>query len=227
MDSSVVGRRARRAPSLPDEALLVAGLRSRDETVFAQVVDAWTPTMRQVARAHVATPEVADEVVQETWVAVIRGLDRFEGRSSLRTWVFHILTNIAKTVGVRERRTTPVGSLTEDDHGPTVSPDRFRDADDEYPGHWRSFPAPWPSPEAEAIRSEVRVVVAEVVAALPERQRLVITLRDMQGFASDEVCQLLSVSAANQRVLLHRARAQVRARLEEHFGRHARWGATT
>ena len=128
------------------DADLVAGLRARDESVFARLVDQWGASMQRVARGHVASDAIAEEVVQDTWVAVLRGIDRFEGRSSLRTWVFRILSNTAKTRGIRERRTVPVSSLAPDgDHGPTVDPQRFRDADDPYPGGWKAFPATWPA----------------------------------------------------------------------------------
>jgi RNA polymerase sigma-70 factor (ECF subfamily) len=212
------------------DADLVAGLRARDEAVFARLVDQWGASMQRVARGHVASDAIAEEVVQDTWVAVLRGIDRFEGRSSLRTWVFRILSNTAKTRGIRERRTVPVSSLAPDgDHGPTVDPQRFRDADDPYPGGWKAFPATWPaaaSGEHRVLGVEVGVVVASALAELPARQRSVVTLRDMQGFDADEVCELLDLSPGNQRVLLHRGRAHVRTRLEDHYGDEARWGAT-
>lgn len=170
--------------------------------------------MTRVARAHVSTDASADEVVQEAWLGVLRGIDEFEGRSSLRTWTFRILTNIAKTRGVRERRTVPLSSLSEER---TVDPDRFRGTGEDYPGGWKVFPASWPSPEDVAIGSETSRRVTELIDTLPERQRLVISLRDVHGFPSAEVCDLLALSAANQRVLLHRARAAVRAGLESEY----------
>ncbi len=164
--------------------------------------------MTRVARSHVSTDASADEVVQDTWVAVLRGIDGFEGRSSLRTWTFRILTNIARTRGVREQRAVPNSSL-----GPTVDPARFRGPDDQYPGHWKMFPIEWPSPEEAAVEAERSGIVAAAIARLPERQQLVISLRDVHGFPSDEVCELLGLTRANQRVLLHRARAAVRAEI--------------
>ena len=217
----------RSAGALPDDSTLVARLRDRDEDTFTHLVDAWTPTMMHVARTRVSTAESAAEVVQDTWLAVLTGIDRFEARSSLRTWVFRILLNKATTRGAREARTVPWSTLEGDDGGPTVDPTRFRGPDDQYPGGWRSFPRQWPSPEGEAVRAEVSSVVAEAVRSLPSRQRLVVILRDLVGYTSEEVCALLEVSAANQRVLLHRARAALRLRLEELFGVDARWEATT
>jgi RNA polymerase sigma-70 factor, ECF subfamily len=202
--------------TLPPDDVLVAGLRSGDEAVFAQLLDSWSPAMIHVARAHVSTPDSAAEVVQDTWLAVIRGVHGFEGRSSLRTWVFRILTNLAKTRGVREGRTLPWSSLLPagEDLPPTVDPGRFRGPDDEYPGHWRSFPAPWRTPERAALDGEIRVLLHRLLAELPDRQRVVVTLRDVESYTAAEVCSMLELSAGNQRVLLHRGRATVRAGLE-------------
>jgi RNA polymerase sigma-70 factor (ECF subfamily) len=165
----------------------------------------------------VATAEAAEDVVQETWLAVIRGVDRFEGRSSLRTWVYRIMVNIAKTHGVKDSRTVAWSGPSEDDDGPTVDPGRFQGLDEPYPGHWRRFPDAWPSPESEVVWREARAMVDAAVADLPHRQRVVITLRDVDGYSSEEVCSILDITAANQRVLLHRARAAVRRRLEDYF----------
>jgi RNA polymerase sigma-70 factor (ECF subfamily) len=217
------------ASELPDDAQILAGLRAGDEKIFAQVVDAWTPTMLRLARSHVHTRESAADIVQETWLAVLHGIEWFEGRSALRTWVFRILSNIAKTAGTRERR-VEVRPLVGDNGLPSVPSHRFRDEQDTYAGHWRHPPKPWPDlhdPEGEAIRAELRMTVAAAIRSLPARQRLVVTLRDLEGFSSDEVCHLLDLSAGNQRVLLHRGRAAVRSLLENHFGRTARWSATT
>lgn len=194
-----------------DDALLVAALRSRDEEAFRRLVESWTPAMRRVARAHVSTDASADEVVQDAWLGVLRGIDGFEGRSSLRTWTFRILTNLAKTRGVREKRAVPLSSLGPE---PTVDPDRFRGPGDRYPGGWKVFPITWPSPEEAAVAADTSDEVRTLVSALPERQRLVLVLRDVHGFSSEEVCALLELTPANQRVLLHRARAFVRAGLE-------------
>jgi RNA polymerase sigma-70 factor, ECF subfamily len=208
--------------SSTDDAI-VAGVRSGDEDVFAQLLDEWSRSMLLLARTFVSTEASAEEVVQDTWLAVIRGIDRFEGRASLRTWVYRILVNTAKKRGVRESRTVPWSSLGGGDEdidgfgGPTVDPALFRDGDDQYPGGWRSFPREWRSAEGSVLDGEVRTTVREAIDALPERQRVVITLRDVMGHSSDEVCQMLELSGANQRVLLHRARAAVRAQLASYL----------
>jgi RNA polymerase sigma-70 factor, ECF subfamily len=205
------------AERLAPDADLVARLRGGDGAAFAAVLDAWSPGMLRVARTYVASDEAAEDAVQETWLAVIRGLDRFEGRSSLRTWVYRILINIAKSQGVRDRRTVAWSTLDADEHGPTVDPDRFRGPDDPYPGHWHQLPAAWPSPESEVVSREMQETIEAALANLPHRQRVVITLRDVDGYSAEEVCSILDISAANQRVLLHRARAVVRDRLEQYF----------
>jgi RNA polymerase sigma-70 factor (ECF subfamily) len=205
------------ADSFPSDQVVVARLRAGDEAAFALVLNAWSSGMLRLARSFVSTTDSAAEVVQETWLAVLQGIGRFEGRSSLRTWVYRILVNTAKRRGAREGRTVPWSSLTAEDEGPTVDPTRFRGPGDPFAGHWREFPAPWPSPEQETLADEVRSQVAGALAELPDRQRVVITLRDVEGYGSDEVCSILDITAANQRVLLHRARAFVRSRLEEYF----------
>jgi RNA polymerase sigma-70 factor (ECF subfamily) len=194
-----------------DDSELVAALRAGDEAAFARVVDDWSRPMLLLARGFVSTEASAEEVVQDTWLAVVRGLDGFEGRSALRTWVYRILVNIAKTRGVREHRSVPWSSLGDGSTGPTVDPDLFRGPDDPYTGGWRSFPQEWRSAEDDALDAEVRDHLRTALEQLPERQRIVLTLRDVIGCSSEEVCDLLEVSAANQRVLLHRARAAARA----------------
>lgn len=194
--------------SRADTALL-ADLRAGDQVAFATIVRAWSPAMLRVARAHVRTRATAEEVVQEAWLGVIRALDGFEGRAQLRTWVFRILVNTARRRGRVEART--IGELD----GPTVDPDRFRGDDDPYPGHWRDGAAPpgW-GPEPALLSAEFRAVLSTALADLPERQRAVVELRDVHGFDSEEVCELLDLTAANQRVLLHRGRARLRTVLE-------------
>jgi RNA polymerase sigma-70 factor (ECF subfamily) len=199
---------------------LVDRLRAGDAAAFAQLVEDWSPSMLRLARTYVSTRASAEEIVQETWLAVIRGLDRFEGRSSLRTWVFRIVTNQAKTRGVREARTVPWSSVVPEDHGPTVDPDRFRGPGDQWPGGWtvEGQPTAWePSPESSAIAGEIRARLAVALAELPERQRVVVSLRDVHGLSSDEVCDALGITTANQRVLLHRGRAGLRASLEDYY----------
>jgi RNA polymerase sigma-70 factor (ECF subfamily) len=199
------------------DVAVVAALRAGDESVFAALVDSWSPAMLRLARMHVATREAAQDVVQETWIAALRGIDRFEGRSALRTWVFRILLNIARTTGVKEHRTVPFSTAFGDETGPTVDPVRFQGAGERFPGGWRQFPEPWSTPEGLALAGEARAVIEHSVATLPERQRVVIELRDVHGYVADEVCDLLDVSPGNQRVLLHRARAAVRRDLERYF----------
>jgi RNA polymerase sigma-70 factor, ECF subfamily len=205
-----------------DEMTLVAALRDRDESAFAQLVDKHTPAMLRVARGYVPNHEIAEEVVQETWIALLKGIDKFEGRSSLRTWLFAVMINIAKARGVRERRDADaaIAAYT----GGTVDPARFRGSDDPYPGHWlpEEVPSPFPdTPEGSVLGSELVDVARRELDKLPERQRMVVTLRDMLGFDSSEVCELLEISTANQRVLLHRGRAAVRQVLEDYLMDHS------
>jgi RNA polymerase sigma-70 factor, ECF subfamily len=199
----------------PDEEL-VARLRAGDDAAFAAVLDAWSPAMLRVARRTVPTPDLAAEVVQDTWLAVLEGLSGFEGRSSLKTWVFRILLNKAQRLGGRESRTVPYSSLAAEDDGPTVDPSRFQGPNEPYPGHWREWPAPWPDPEDAALAGELRRRAGAALAELPDRQRVVLALRDVEGYDAVEVCSILDITAANQRVLLHRARAHVRRRLESY-----------
>jgi RNA polymerase sigma-70 factor (ECF subfamily) len=199
-----------------DDAELVARLRAGDERAFAELVRRNHRTMLAVAQTYVGSRAVAEEVVQEAWLGVLKGIDRFEGRSSLRTWILRILVNTAKTRGAREARSTPYSSLGPDDDEVSVDPDRFRGAADPYAGHWRAPPEEWP--EEALLGRETLQVVADAVAALPPAQRAVISLRDLQGLEPAEVSEALGITDGNQRVLLHRARSKVRARLEEHFG---------
>lgn len=212
-----------RAPeSYTEDDLLLQRLRSGDEQAFDRLVRTWSPAMRRVARGFVSTDASAQECVQDAWLGVVKGLASFAGRSTLRTWIFRILVNIAKTRAVRERRTTPLSSLAADDEaGPTVDPSRFRPRDDpERPGTWTSAgePRPWETdPETGALSGELRGVVSAAVEALPARQREVVVLRDIQGFGSEDVCEILGLTARNQRVLLHRGRAKVRAAIEAYY----------
>ncbi|HEY5853116.1 MAG TPA: sigma-70 family RNA polymerase sigma factor [Aldersonia sp.] len=200
------------------EQTLVARLRARDESAFAEIVDANTPAMLRTARMYVASREAAEEVVQETWIALIRGIDGFEGRSTLRTWLFRVLVNIAKTRGVRDHNLREDLAAAPYPDGATVDPDRFRGPDDQWPGGWRAHPAVWPpSPEGSTLAAEMMALTRRDLDKLPNRQRLVVTLRDVLGFDSEEVCQVLSLTMANQRVLLHRGRARVRAALETYL----------
>lgn len=201
-----------------DDAALVAALRAGDETAFAWLLDRYYDTMLRVARMHVSTKEAAEDVVQEAFLGVIQGIDQFEGRSSLRTWMFRILVNRAKTRGERESRTRPFSSLeSELEAGqPSVDPDRFL-ADGRWAGFWGNPPTAQDLPEARLLAVEAGDRLATAIEALPQMQRAVITLRDVQGFTATEVCELLEVSEPNQRVLLHRARSKVRSALERYL----------
>jgi RNA polymerase sigma-70 factor (ECF subfamily) len=203
-----------------DEAT-VAALRAGDQRAFGALVDAHTPSLLRVAMAYVPSRAVAEEVVQETWIAVMRGIDDFEGRSSLKTWIFRILTNVAMRGGARERRSVPFAALAaaEDTGEPSVDPDRFLPPDHElFPGHWAIAPARWPTPEEGLLAGETRAVIAAAIEALPKAQRTVLALRDVEGWSSEEVCAALEISAGNQRILLHRARTRLRGAIEEYFG---------
>jgi RNA polymerase sigma-70 factor, ECF subfamily len=198
------------------EAELVARLRAGDERAFEALVARHYATMLAVARTYVGTRAVAEEVVQEAWLGVLQGLDRFEGRSSLRTWILAILVNKAKTRGVKEHRSLPFASLGGDEHA--VDPDRFQSADEIFPGHWRRYPGTWSSSPAVALEDrETLEVTMRAIAELPDAQRTVIRMRDIEGYSADEVCATLDVSPGNQRVLLHRARSHVRSALERHL----------
>ena len=200
------------------DAPLLPALRAGHEEAFVAFVTRYHASLKRVARAYVSTDAVAEDVVQETWLAVIEGLDRFEQRASLKTWLFHILANKAKTRGVRERRTVPFSSLGPGEEGePTVSPDRFQGEGDAWPGHWASPPRAWEDPERRLASLEARERLRAAIATLPERQQAVLTLRDVEGLSAEEVSDLLDLTPGNQRVILHRARAKVRAELEDWF----------
>jgi len=205
-----------------DDAILVAALRIGDETAFGWLLDRYDGPLRRTARMYVATDALADEVVQETWLAVLRGIDAFEGRSSLKTWLYRIVMNVARTRGVRESRSIPfssaVGALSEG-AGPAVDPERFRPSDDpEWPGHWASLPLDWQhQPESRLLGGETMALLDAAITALPPAQREVVSLRDVDGWTSAEVCSELGLSETNQRVLLHRGRAKVRRALESYF----------
>jgi RNA polymerase sigma-70 factor, ECF subfamily len=199
------------------ENRLVAALRAGDEQAFATLVRRHHASLKRVARAYVSTDAVAEEVVQETWLAVIGAVERFEQRATLKTWIFHILTNKAKTRGTRERRSVPFASLGGADDEPAVSPERFQREGDAWPGHWATPPRPWEDPERRLESLEAREHLRTAIAALPATQQAVMTLRDVEGLDAEEVCDLLDLSAGNQRVILHRARAKVRDALEQWF----------
>ena len=197
----------------PEDALLVEGLRAGDEAAFAAVMRMYGRGMLRVAEMYVSSRAVAEDVVQEAWVGVLRGIGRFEGRSSLKTWLYRIVANTAKTRGVRESRSVPFSSLG--DEG-TVDPDRFIGSGERFPGHWAVPPQAW-APESRLLADEALEVVERAIEMLPPAQRAVITMRDVEGFTSEEVCNALDLTETNQRVLLHRARAKVRSALEEYM----------
>jgi RNA polymerase sigma-70 factor (ECF subfamily) len=201
-----------------DEAALVERLRAGDPRAFEEAVERFYPAMVAVARVYVRTAAVAEEVVQDAWLGVLRGLERFEGRSSLRAWVLQIVANIARTRAVREARSAPFSALEVSGDEPAVEPERFRGPDDPYPGHWRSYPTDWRTlPEQQLLARETFEIVQRAIEELPTAQRMVITMRDVVGCTAAEVCDALDISSGNQRVLLHRARARVRATLERHL----------
>ena len=202
-------------PASGDDVELIRLLRQGDEAAFMSLVERLQPMMLRVARMYVSSQAVAEEVVQEAWLGVLQGIDRFEGRSSLRTWILRIVTNIAKTRGQREGRSAPFASLAGDDlDAPSFDPDRFLGTG-AWAGHWSTLPADWAgSPESRLTSSETLDAVRRAIDALPPMQAQVIRLRDVQGWTSPEVRNALDLTETNQRVLLHRARAKVRAALE-------------
>ena len=202
------------------DADVVAALRAGDEAAFVALVRGMHALLHRTAMTYVPSRAVADEVVQETWLAVVEGLDRFEGRSSLRTWIFRIAANIARSRGGREGRCRPFSSLGAGADRPAVDPDRFLPVGHTaWPGRWAYPPAAWETPEDRLLARETRDVIRAAIDRLPASQRLVVTLRDVEGWDAAEACAALEISAANQRVLLHRARARVRDALEAHLGR--------
>ena len=196
----------------PQEAKLVEKLRAGDEEAFMELIRGLNPSLLRVARMFVPTSALAEDVVQETWLAVLKGIDRFEGRSSLKTWIFRILTNTAKTRGERERRSVPFSTLDPEEGGfePAVERSRFTGT-----GQWAVLPRAWP--EDRLLAAETRSVIERAIERLPPSQRAVITLRDVEGWTADEVRNALELSETNQRVLLHRARAKVRGALEQYL----------
>jgi RNA polymerase sigma-70 factor, ECF subfamily len=201
------------------DAALVAALRAGDEAAFIDLVERHHHALVRVARLYVSG-SAAEDVAQETWLALLRGLDGFEGRASLKTWLFRVLVNRARTRAVRDARTVAFSSLVDgevESFEPAVSADRFQGPGDRWPGHWRVPPANEDLPEEQLLAAELGAHVRAAVAQLPPAQQAVVTLRDIDGLAAEEVCQLLTLSEANQRVLLHRGRSKVRAALEEYL----------
>ncbi|MFL5306926.1 MAG: RNA polymerase sigma factor [Polyangia bacterium] len=196
---------------------MIAALRAGDESAFVAFAMAHQPMLIRMARMWVKNDALAEEVVQETWLTMLEGLDRFEGRSALRTWLCGILVNVARARIRKEGRSVPMSSLGEDD-GPVVDPGRFSPPGVPWEGHWWPPPNPFPeTPEAHVLNVELRAQLEEAIAQLPPAQREVIVLHDVEGFLGEDVGEILGVSSANQRVLLHRARAKIRTTLERHY----------
>jgi RNA polymerase sigma-70 factor (ECF subfamily) len=204
----------------PDESALIERLRAGNEEAFATLVSKYYGPLLRLAMSFVSERSAAEEVVQETWLGVIRGLAGFESRSSLKTWIFRILANQAKTRGKRDARSVPFSSLndpnTESDYEPAVDPARFDER-----GMWSKPPEPWANaaPEELLARRQTMELIQGAIAELPENQRAVVTLHDVEGVAPDEVCNILEISQTNQRVLLHRARSRLRSVLEQRFSK--------
>jgi RNA polymerase sigma-70 factor (ECF subfamily) len=207
--------------TIADEHQLIEALRRGDEDAFVTLVDRYHPRLIRLAQAYVPSRAIAEEVVQETWLGVMKGIGQFAGRSSLKTWLYSILTNRARTRGQREGRSIPFADLARADAEgaePAVDPDQFVPPGREDAGWWSQHPQSWDSmPESRLLAQETRDEIHAAIRALPSAQRTVISLRDVEGWASDEVCAALGISEANQRVLLHRARSKVRGALASYL----------
>jgi RNA polymerase sigma-70 factor (ECF subfamily) len=205
-----------------DESAIIAALRRGDERAFSDLIDRYQPALLSVAKRYVGSRAVAEEVVQDTWMGFLRGIDEFEGRSSVKTWLFRILVNTAMSRSRKERRCSPFSSLGSEgwEGGDAVSPERFIDSSDHrWNGGWAAAPSDWETiPEERLLSGELLDHVRVAIEALPDRQRQVIVLRDVEGWSSEEVRRTLDLTEANQRVLLHRARSKVRAALEAELG---------
>jgi RNA polymerase sigma-70 factor, ECF subfamily len=197
-----------------DDDALIRGLQKRDERAFSEVVEKWSGMMLRLALTHVGSRAIAEDVVQDAWLTVLRSLGQFERRSSLRTWVLGIVVNCARSRARRERRAFPVSS----ESASVVDPARFLPPDHpRWPHHWASEPTQWRTPEAELLAGETRKLILEAIEALPSAQREVLVLRDVEGLPAADVCNILALADTHQRVLLHRARSRVRHALERHL----------
>ena len=202
----------------PADLAVVERLRAGDEATFMTLVEEHQAAMLRIARMYVSSRAIAEEVVQEAWLGIVKGLDRFEGRSSLRTWMYRIVSNVAKTRGQREGRSIPFSALSGDDHEPAVDPTWFQAATEQFPGGWRAFPDDWRGiPEERLVAHETLTRIASAIDALPPLQAEVIRMRDVLGWTSEEVRNALDLSETNQRVLLHRARSHVRRDLDAYL----------
>jgi RNA polymerase sigma-70 factor, ECF subfamily len=205
-----------------EDTQLIDALKRRDEAAFVWLVQQYQGPLLRLALVYARSRAVADEIVQDTWLGVLQGIERFEGRSSFKTWLFRILVNRARTRAEREARTVPFSALGDaalEPAEPAVPAERFLGpADPQWPFHWAVPPKSWgASPEEQLLTRETFDLVERAIAALPPAWREVITLRDVEGWTAEEVCNVLGISETNQRVLLHRARSKVRAALEEHL----------
>lgn len=211
-------------PPVPADEELLRRLRAGDEDAFMEIVERYSPLMRRLALGYVRSPAVADEVVQEAWLGVLTGLERFQGRSSLKTWILRILVNQARSRAQRERRSLPFSALAgQEDDGPAVDPERFLASN----GAWATLPADWRVlPEERLLARETLGELRAAVEALPPRQREVFVLRDVEGWDAAEVADALELSPGNQRVLLHRARSKVRSALEQRLEGEEPWPAS-
>lgn len=191
---------------MSEEDVLLQRLRAGDQAAFEALLDRYDAPLRRVARSFLRTPTAVEEVVQETWLAVVTGIDGFEGRSMFRTWLFRILVNRARSRSVRDARLITFSAL-EGDEGPAVDPNAFGED-----GRWRSAPARLEfDPETRLLQDELRSELVGAIESLPDQQRVVVTLRDVVGLSAEEVCEMLDITEVNQRVLLHRGRARTRA----------------
>jgi len=220
IEQELFGGSQARSP-VPEEIGLLERLRQGDEAAFASLVDRHHGALLRLAMAYVSDRSIAEEVVQETWMGVLEGVDRFEGRSSLKTWIFRILTNKAKTRGVRESRHvsfSPLAASEDNPEEPAVDPTRFQTTG-HWAGYWVSYPQPWDenTPEKLLLSQEGTTFLEQAIEALPGKLRQIIVMRDVEGLSSDEACNILGISETNQRVLLHRARSRVRKALEKYL----------
>lgn len=202
------------------DAELIERLRQGDEAAFTWLVDTYSGPLLQLAGGFLPNRTLAEEAVQETWLAFLTGINRFEGRAAIKTWLFKILMNQARTLARRENRSIPFSTfeVVPDGSEPAVDPGRFRPLGDRWTGHWANPPTPWSlGPEGSAIDHETLAVLSQSLEELPPAQRIVVSLRDLDGWSSSEVCTALELSEANQRVLLHRGRSRLRRLLESYF----------
>ncbi len=203
------------------ENQLLARLRLGDESAFLELVERYHSKLKCVARMHVSTPAAADEVLQETWLGVLKGIRRFEGRSSLKTWIFRILINSALRRRQRDGRLIPFSALAKDEAEAkelAVAPDRFFEPGNPSQGHWAVPPTSWgDDPERRLLSQECMDQLQQAIGELPTAQKSVVTLRDVSGWTAGEVCELMEISEANQRVLLHRARSKIRSAMESYL----------